>query len=291
MRKASAAGAVVLSLLPGIGAILVVDGCKGYSGGNTSNIFPTPTAPQRIGFVVTGFVQDTAVRPLDQARLEIMDGPQAGLATMSDVQGRFSFDGQRFTQGFTLRASKEGHQTAEKSVLPQGNAAYASFALASPTPAIDLAGNYVVSVTADASCTALPPQTSSRSYTATISRLTETAYGVHLGGATFATGPDSPYDGFFAYVFGRFVTFFVWNLSNEVEGSRVNGLIEQLDPEAYLGIGGEAGVTVEGDSIDVPFSGFFAYCPGARANSDRFSCAATPIRCDSNSHRLRLTRE
>ena len=277
---------VVLSLLPGVGAILVLAGC-----GRDGITLPTPTptpppAPQ--GFVLRGLVFDTASRPLDQARIEAMDGPQAGAVAMSDAQGQFSFS-QRFTQGLTLRASKDGYVTDQQSVTTSNSAFFALFILASPTPSIDLAGSYVVTLTADAACTNLPPNTVSRSYTATISRSgsRDTSYVGRLAGATFATGSDSPYDYFLPRVFGTFVNFLFWSLGND----EVNGLVEQLGPDAYLGIAGEAGATFEGDSIDAPFSGLFAYCPGVRSSSSVFACAATPIRCDSNNHRLTVRRQ
>jgi hypothetical protein len=280
MRRTIAAGAVVLLTACGRDSVTTP--------APTPTPTPTPTpAPQ--GFVLRGMVWDTAYRPLDQARIEAMDGPQAGAVTTSNAQGQFSFS-QSFTQGLTLRASKDGYVTAQQSVMPLGYSSpfYASFTLASPMPSLDLTGSYVVTVTADAACTTLPPNTVSRSYTATINRRSsrDTAYIGRLGGAAFATGPYVPYDSFVANVFGSFVNFGFWNLEND----EMNGVVEQLGPEAYLGIRGEAGATFEGDSIDVPFSGLIAYCPGARVSPSVFVCApATP--CDSKNHRLTVRRQ
>lgn len=277
---------VVLSLLPGVGAMLVLAGC-GRDGITAPTPLPTPP-PEPQGFALRGTVFDTAARPVDEARIEAMDGPQAGAVTTSNAQGQFSFS-QRFTQGLTLRASKDGYVTDQQSVIPSSSSSFATFRLASLTPSIDLAGSYVVTITADAACTNLPPNTVSRSYTATINHSSsrETTYIGRLAGATFATGPDSPYDYFFAQVFGTFVNFFFWSLAND----EVNGVVEQLVPDAYLGINGEAGAAVEGASIEVPFSGVFGYCPGARSSSSVFACATTPITCDSKNHRLTVRRQ
>src|SRR5512145_2758838 len=115
---------VVLSLLPGVGATLILAGC-GRDGITAPTPTPTPT-PQPQGFVLRGTVFDTASRPVDQARIEVMDGPQAGAVTTSNEQGQFSFS-QRFTQGLTLRASKDGYVTDQQSVIPSNSSSFATF--------------------------------------------------------------------------------------------------------------------------------------------------------------------
>jgi hypothetical protein len=86
---------------------------QGMAGCDDSRSPVSPAAPPGTpgsvnGELISGTVSDTAFRPLAGARVELIDGPQAGMSTTSDAQGSFSFtatvdDTTRF------RASKEGH--------------------------------------------------------------------------------------------------------------------------------------------------------------------------------------
>ena len=279
------------------GAILLLAGCGRDSDPGPITPGPITTASPTIAdasFTVRGFVTDTANRFVDQARIEAVDGPQAGAVTLSDARGQFSFGAQRFTQGFTIRASKDGYLIAQQSLIPyssNNSEVFVSFRIAAPTPPVDLAGDsYSVTITSNPACTALPAAATARTYSATLTRgLIDTVFIGQLRGATFAPPATdfSSYDSFYADVFGRFVRFSFWTAAEEE-----NGIVEQLAPDAFLAIYGTADATVDAGSIslDVPFTGTFAYCAAPRAAGRAFACSTTPAACSSTNHRLTLTR-
>jgi hypothetical protein len=142
---------------------------------------PTPTAPPPVGSVaptvnggesIKGTVSDSALRRLAGARVELLDGTQAGLSAMTDASGEFSLvansdDATRF------RASKEGHVTADAAILPNCDRCnpkrWVHFLLSVVEPAVALAGNYTLTFIADSACAKLPEEVRTRSYDATIS--------------------------------------------------------------------------------------------------------------------------
>ena len=274
MRPTFAAGAIVLLIACGQDM--------------TTPITPAPPPIPENSFALSGWVYDTAYRPVDQAKVEALNGPQAGAVTMSDARGQFSFGAQRFTEGVTLQASKEGHMTSLQRITPDGrNFISFTFSLAASTPAVDLTGNYVIALAADTACAALPPNATSRTYTATISRgFYETSYVGRLSGATFVEpGRFGRYDSFYANVFGSFVRISFFS------DDEINGIVEQLNPDTYLGITGEATAIAENFPFDASFAGGFEYCPGPRASASVLACTVTPISCTSTNHRLTLVRQ
>jgi len=270
------------------GAILMLAGC-----GRDSDINPITHAPWNT-FTVSGSVTDTAGRSVDQARIEVMDGPHAGVVTLSVANGRFSF-GVRFTEQVTFQASKEGYHSAQQRVGPSNLFldVNRSFQLASLTPSIDLTGGYLVTLTADAACTSLPANATSRTYSATVTRgFSDTLYIGRLSGAIFAPAPISSstssseswrYARFFANVSGTFARFAFSNPDDW-------GIVEQLAPDAFVEFSGTADATVDAgtSSVEVPLSGSFSYCAAPRPNF--FECTIPRITCTSTNHRLTLTR-
>src|SRR5215208_6724574 len=88
----------------------VLAGCSGSS--------PSPTAPsaaagqtnavaQRGAIRLSGFMMDTSYRALAGARIEVVDGPSAGMAATSDDNGQFVLSGS-FDKTTRFRATKEG---------------------------------------------------------------------------------------------------------------------------------------------------------------------------------------
>src|SRR6478752_9708762 len=79
---------------------------------------PQPTPPPSSGITfMRGTVSDTAFRSLAGARVEVLDGPQAGMSTTTDSDGGFSFNGS-FDVATRFRASKEGHVTDTETLQP-----------------------------------------------------------------------------------------------------------------------------------------------------------------------------
>jgi hypothetical protein len=173
---------------------------------------------------------------------------------------------------------------------------WVNFQLAASTLNIDLAGSYLVTITADGACTGLPAYATSRTYSATVTRgFSDTGYIGPLGGATFVppivddtTRDFHGYDRFYASVFGTFVSFYFSNVLDEGYG-----IVEQLAPDAFIGFYGTADATVEAgtSSIEGSLSGSFRYCAAPRrSGTTYFECTIEPITCASTNHRLTLTR-
>src|SRR5580765_976372 len=100
--------------------------CLALVGGACTNS-PTPTAPavlttttapapaQRVISSVTGRVGDTAGKALAGAKVEIVDGPQAGASVITDSLGRYKFSGT-FGDAVTLRATAECYAPATQTL-------------------------------------------------------------------------------------------------------------------------------------------------------------------------------
>ena len=262
------------------GSILLLAACADNSGQMA------PAA--RISFVVRGSVNDTAYRPVGQSTLEVVDGPQAGAVTTTDNAGNYAFT-TTFTESFTLRASKDGYLPATAWVEGKLgiSSSGASLRLASPTAPVDLAGNWVVTLTADTVCTNLPAIARTRTYPVTITRGTfqSTTFQGAVTGSVFFVGSSIRYDRFVAGVFGDFVRFSFYSPDLD------NGLVEEVGPDSYVTITGEADAVVAGSTVDVPFSGYVGHCSGARSGVFGFQCSVLPNDCSSKNHRLTLTRQ
>jgi len=135
--------------------------------------------PQVVISSVSGLVEDTAGKALAGAKVEIVDGPQAGASVMTDTLGQFMFSAGPFGDAVTLRATKEGYVTATQTLHLEThcNPCASSFvtifqlALAS-SENVSIAGNYTLTFTADSACTNLPSDVRSRVYAATVVPIT-----------------------------------------------------------------------------------------------------------------------
>ena len=167
-----------------------------------------------------------------------MSGQHAGLVTMSDASGRFSFD-QDVASPSTVRATKEGYAVGTRtSVFLTDGRAYVSFSLASINPPVAVAGSYTLTITADSTCAALPDDVRTRTYPATV------------GVATSSTAPaNTRFDGkvtggqfapflnlFWVGVFGDYV-----NISTEGEGPSI---AEHLGGNRYVAFYGSGAASV-----------------------------------------------
>ena len=260
--------------------------------GRDSTPPPTVTAPSptpQVSFSLRGAVYDTALRTVAQARVEVIDGPRVGAVTFTDERGDYSFGGLRFTQALTLQASKEDHVTLSKQVpVPRGvGDDFIPFTLSSTSASPDLLGDYVVTLTADAACTDLPSVARSRTYAASVTGSAQYPVGT-LSGGNFTMPNGARHNTFYVYAFGSFVRFGFWV---DWEGPAI---VEQVDPNTFIGVVGRADAVWADFPLELPFSGEFMYCQGgAKAPPGTpwiFECAATPTRCNSSNHRLTLTR-
>ena len=162
----------------GIALLLLVQGLAGCSDS------PSPVAPtapsdvnspvnggELIGELINGTVLDSALRPLSGARVEFVDGPQAGRFTNSRANGEFSLRGT-VDDTTRFRATKEGHVTATATILPICDRCnpkrWMHFFLSPLDAPVALAGDYTLTFIAESACANLPDELRTRTYAATI---------------------------------------------------------------------------------------------------------------------------
>ena len=246
--------------------------------GNMTAPTPSATAP----FGLSGGVVSTASRPLAQARVEAVDGPQKRAVAMTDDAGRFVFT-PIFTSRFTLRASKEGYR--DQSAVIAGGQTPASFRLDSMNNPFDATGTYEITLDADVACRDLPStarrRTYSASFTSTQGDRADYYFGT-LSGADFVRGAASYPD---------------WNVLTVKLVEDVAEVFfsdppiwEHLTRDADLVIDGQGTGTVRADTSHLSFAGNFLYC-SAPIRADYPECEVPEISCRSQNHQLTITRK
>jgi hypothetical protein len=288
----------VMRMLRGVVLLVVVVqglvGCGGSGSPSVASAVPLPTplpAPQPIPFQVTGSVFDTVNRALAGARVEVLDGPQAGTSTTSDPAGAFSLTGT-FDGATRFRASKEGFVAATQAFSSIVARRSIFFALDVAAGSVNIAGDYTLTFTADSACAdQLPAEVRTRTYAATVrptsssTRPANTQFTAALSGAEL----DTYYRMITIFVAGDYLDF---DLSD-------NFLLEEVAPDTYLTIGGvgAASVGTSGVStISASFQGLFDYCvTKAEPNlGNLYSCvpaeAIAHAQCAAKNHRLILKR-
>ena len=258
---------------------------------------PGAAAAGRVVSGIIGFVNDTGFRALNGATVTVVDGPQAGASTTADAYGQFSLVG-RFDRTTTFRAAKEGYVTAAQTWSCSGGAdcqstanPWLGFYLASSSASpVDVTGRYTLTFSADSACTDLPDEMRTRTYTASIAPSASpnvpagTSFTATVGGAAFVSGLDN----FAVGVSGSYVD--LW-----LHGGHDPALVEQLGPNTYLAISGNAAAEAGKPTSNMSgaFDGWLEYCVTSVAPRVGHGCegAATLKRCESSHHRLVLTRQ
>jgi Carboxypeptidase regulatory-like domain len=264
-----------------------------------------PTAPLPAAmlpeFRLSGSVRDTASRPLGEARVEIIAGPNAGTATTTDERGRFRMP-ESFTGVITVRASKDGYAPETSSIpssralerLPAGGASNwdMSFDLAPLGPSVDLAGLHTLTLTADRACSNnLPEAARVRTYTATISSgFRSTSFNVLLSDAQFPStlpcvGPPQSCirNQFGIGVAGNFADMWIT-------------IVEQLAEAAYLAIDGWVAASFGPSGLTAPLVASFVFCPKMPefTAGEYWACPADGnvqgVECNSDRHQISLQR-
>jgi hypothetical protein len=270
---------------PSIVVLVLAQGIAAASCGSRGSA--ATTAPSAIvGLPVTGAVQvrgsvyDTAYRALAGARVEVVDGPQAGLSTTADSRGEFSLAGT-FDDTTRFRATKDGYVSATRTRSPYS---WVTFELGVVAPPIDIAGDYTMTFVADGSCVALPDEFRTRAYTTTIPAAANASpanasFGITVRGAL--KGWDIQGMG----VSGDYVA--VW----------LETLVEQIAPNTFLSFGGLAAASIGtsgGSAITLRFDGMIDYCTTKTASGRYEDCytgaAAGHLQCQSTNHQLIFTR-
>ncbi|HEY6508104.1 MAG TPA: carboxypeptidase-like regulatory domain-containing protein [Vicinamibacterales bacterium] len=277
---------VVLSIvLVGLGA-----GCD-RSTTSPSPVIPPqppaarPPAPGPATRTLYGYVNDTAFRPIEGVRVEVIDGPDAGTQLTSDGQGRFSYVGS-FPERVSMRATKAGYTVATSTAFfsAQTETAWVWFELPPIASPANPEGNYHLTLDLDAACQGFPGELRTRSYEAQLRYRSRTAFNGEVTGAMFAPFSNQ----FFVGVAGDYVA-----ISTEAEGPAI---VEQVGPQSYISFFGVAGATVPMGglpTISAPFRGVIEYCELKAPVGQYYDCsdtlAAVKTQCTSENSRLTLT--
>jgi hypothetical protein len=249
-----------------------------------------PPTPNANAIVIAGYVQDRAWRPLIGARVEALDGPDAGGATITNEKGEFRLVGE-FDPTTRFRASAEQHRDLIGVLPPRCDRCnpnwWLYFSLETEAASVDLAGEYSLTFVADRACTTLPEEFRRRTYPATV-RLGYSAaqFKVSVRGGRFLAG----YDEFLIGVAGDSFAAILGDL----HGSP--GVAERLDETTVLGFEGEAQASLGSSnaSIVAEFDGVISYCELRGKPAARYAClseqTAAKALCTSRSHQLILER-
>ena len=255
------------------------------------------TPPPAGSEFIRGIVYDTALRPLDGATVEVLDGPQAGISTTTNGDGGFSLAGT-FDDTTRFRATRAGHVAETATPRPCGGCnppRWLFFELDVLTPPVSLAGDYSLTFIAHGVCEGLPEQVRTRTYAATITNRSPsdrpaTAFDVSVSGASFRNdlawggGPSLQ-----IFVAGDYLSLGF----ADFHGSP--GLVEQVAANTYLALSGMGGASVGTSAQDfsIPFTGVLEYCAMTSEMMGSYACTPGPgvvqARCNSN-HRAIFTR-
>jgi hypothetical protein len=260
-----------------------------FAPGAPSTPSASPPQPPIESVRIRGAVRDTVFRPVAGARVDVVDGPQAGASTTSSANGEFSLTAS-FDGSTRFRASKEGH--IEQILTPSScvlcTPGWIYFILEVVTPPVNLAGSYTVTFVADSSCDSLPGEVRTRSYAATIapsSYRPNTAFSVTFDKTPFL----EDYKFLTINVAGNDALFWLGNLEGDP------GLVERVAANTYFAFDGTAAATVtDVSSIAFSLDGRIESCELASEMGTVYSCnppqVVTRATCASRGHRVILTR-
>ena len=254
---------------------------------------PPPT-PARVQ--LAGTVSDAAWRRLAGARVEVVDGPQAGLSTTTDAGGGFRLSGT-FDNTSRFRAIKEGHIAATWPLPPSCALCVPNwwfhFYLEALAPHANIVGDYSLTFIADSACTDLPGEMRTRTYGATVTLASaldvpdqSSRFTVTLTSSRFL----QHYNSFTIGVAGNYLAAYL----GDAHGSP--GLIEQIAPNTYLTLEGMIRASVaDASTISSSLDGVVDRCELPTEWGSRYSCstgdATRRAPCSSQNHQLILTRQ
>ena len=270
---------------------LALTGCDRSPASPSSN---SPPGSPSDTIQVAGSVSDAAWRPLAGARVEVMDGPHAGLSTMTDGNGDYQLKGS-FDESTHFRATKDGHVASTFPLPPAcppcNPAWWIHFNLETLAPHPNLAGNYTLTVIANSACVALPDAVRTRTYDATVTLRSGSEFPANSHFEVSLSTPPflDQHRTFQIGVAGDYVGGYVGDLHG------TPGIAERITPTAYLGIGGwiEGSADASGTAVTTSLSGPIDYCEVSSEMGQTFNCDTGPVvahkTCEST-HQLILRR-
>lgn len=252
---------------------------------------PGPSTPR-----LSGDAHDTANRPIADARIEVLDGPQAGAFTTTDALGRFSIAGE-YDDTVRFRASKPGHVSkTQTSRRPCDTCErYLGFLLELEMPPTNLTGDYTLTFTADPGCVGIPESARVRSYTATVRPHANIPWLFDVSIVDGATLHGYGWEGMSLSAAADAVSMVVGNLHG------TPGLVEQVAPDRYVAFDGvsNSSLVAPFSTVTASFDGVFEYCQQPTGSlspvaTGAYACMpANPVndvRCESKNHSFTLSR-
>jgi hypothetical protein len=251
----------------------------------------TPPTSNPNAIALAGTVLDNIWRPLAGARVEVLDGPSAGMSTLTDANGSYRLFGE-FESSTRFRATSPQHR-GRTLMFPARCAQcnpnwWLHFSLDTEAASVDLAGDYSVTFVADPACTTLPEEFRQRTYTATVRPTgpdSAAQFKVSIRGDRFLAG----YDAFDIGLAGdRFAAFL-----GDFHGSP--GVAERVTATTVLGFDGSATASGVADagSVVATLDGTIGYCELRGEPASRYAtCLPGPanVLCTSTKHQLILER-
>jgi hypothetical protein len=156
-------------------------------------------------------------------------------------------------------------------------------------PRVNIAGEYVLTLTADSACTDLPAEARTPTYTATIVPLASwSSFRGSLSGARFL--PIVPcLPGFLSCTYNSLIV----GMAGDYANLGVAGIVEQRGEAGYVAITAVAEGSFGPTGITTPLNGSFLYCSTEpyRIDIGEWACPANAgVDCYSRNHQLALVR-
>jgi hypothetical protein len=223
-------------------------------------------------YILKGTVREPGW-PIVGARVDIIDGPSVGMFKTTDSAGLYRFFG--VAGDLNVRVSKDGYVPQVRRVSIAQDQVL-DFDVTPTSPPVTLpAGTYRATFTASASCSVLPDDVQSLSYSASLIQdgarldVTLSGPGLHSG----APPTESKFSGRIA---GQTITFAIGN-SYAIYYYGLYTLLEKLTSARYFALFGSGSGTIISSSLSGTLAGSFLlydHEPGSRNNTPIAKCAA-----------------
>lgn len=243
--------------------------------GSSKNVMVLPAGTYRL----TGNVRD-AGHAVGGARVEINGGIGRGLASTTDSLGAYRIYG--VAGDIEVRVNRSGFQELRRTLLIASHQTV-DFDLVLSRPRAEVAGTYVLTVSAGPECRAVLPEAALvRRYTAVVTQ-DGPRLAVTLGGSKFYTTNGESHNRFLGAVEPGSITFQIGAYSYYYP--TWYEVLEELDSSTFLAmVGGVVSTFSEGRISGVFYGSLEMLGPGAGGN------LRTSLVCHSTAHRFEFSR-